>query len=47
MANENKDVIRVEDTEANLPTTLRAGQLGFSSDTKKMLYLESDGVTEN
>ena len=45
MANENKDIIRVEDTEANLPTTLISGQLGFTTDTNKLGHLMLDGVT--
>jgi hypothetical protein len=36
MANENKDIIRVEATEANLPTTLINGQLGFATDTYRL-----------
>jgi len=44
MANENKDIIRVEDTEANLPTTLIAGQLGFTTDTNKMGHLMLNGI---
>jgi len=45
MANLNYDIIRVEDTEANLPTTLIAGQLGFATDTNKMGHLMQDGIT--
>ena len=45
MANENKDIIRVEATEANLQSTLIAGQLGFTTDSYKMGHLMKDGVT--
>lgn len=45
MANYNMDIIRVEDTEANLPTTLIAGQLGFTTDTNKLGHLMIDGTT--
>jgi hypothetical protein len=45
MPNLNYDIIRVEDTEANLPTTLIAGQLGFATDTNKLGHLMLDGIT--
>ena len=45
MANLNYDIIRVEDTEANLQTTLISGQLGFTTDTNKLGHLMQDGIT--
>jgi hypothetical protein len=36
MANENKDVIRVFELEADLTSVLRAGMLGFATDTHRM-----------
>jgi hypothetical protein len=38
MTNENKDVIRVQVNEALLSSTLRAGMLGFATDTNRMAY---------
>ena len=45
MANENKDVIRVQDTEVNLSSLLRAGMIGFASDSDKMAYKRLDNST--
>ncbi len=45
MANEEKDVIRIETTEATLQATLISGQLGFATDTNKMGRLQKDGIT--
>ena len=43
MANENIDVIRVQGLEADLlGSTLRDGQLGFASDTDRMIYRRLD-----
>jgi len=42
MPNENKDVIRVQGLEADLPSTLRAGMIGFASDTDRMAYKRLD-----
>lgn len=43
MVNENKDIIRVQATEAQLlGTKLRAGMIGFATDTDRMIYRRLD-----
>lgn len=48
MANEYKDVVRVESTEAGLTGILRNGQLGFATDgEKRMTYKFADGTVRH
>jgi len=56
MANENKDIIRVFDTAANLPTTMRAGMIGYDTTNDRiavkrladgaMRYFSNTQITE-
>lgn len=45
MSTEIKDVKRVQAIEADIPSTIRAGQDGYSSDTFKLFHLYNDGST--
>jgi hypothetical protein len=43
MANQNIDIIRVNDTKANIPTTLINGQFGYVTDTDELAIKDSVG----
>jgi len=44
MANENKDILRIETTKLAMPSALRNNQTGYCSDTFEIAHKFNDGT---